>query len=274
MAADDAPTLSPVRPALRLRLHAFAREAGLVLVFYYVYRTVQRLGKAGGVEPRAYANAKRVVAIERFAHVFVEQSIQQAFLGARWFIKLINIYYGSLHFVVTVGALAWLFFARPGHYLHSRNLLGTTTALALIGYYAIPLTPPRLLLCNDTIPAPAPSRTPLIGRCFVDTMERFGGFWSYQSEQVKAMANEFAAMPSLHFAWSLWCALTMYPRVRTRWAKLLWVAYPLLTLFAIVVTANHYFLDAVGGALTLWAAAVVLPRIDARRARRFAARAA
>ena len=87
-----------------VRIKAMAREAVLVLVFYYVYRTVQRLAKVGGVETRAYANAKRVVAVERFLHVFGEQAIQSFFIGTRWFIKSMNIYYGTLHFFVTAGA--------------------------------------------------------------------------------------------------------------------------------------------------------------------------
>ncbi len=252
-----------------VRIKAMAREAVLVLVFYYVYRTVQRLAKVGGVETRAYANAKRVVAVERFLHVFGEQAIQSFFIGTRWFIKSMNIYYGTLHFFVTAGILTWMFLKRPGGYLRVRNLLGATTGLALIGYYAFPLTPPRMLVCNATIPAPGPTRTQIIGNCFVDTLDRIGGLWSYESSAVKAVANEFAAMPSLHFGWSLWCAYVIYRYASGRWRTWFAVLYPALTLFAIVVTANHYFLDAVGGAVILWAAFHVMRWIDRRHARHF-----
>ena len=58
-------------------------------------------------------------------------------------------------------------------------------------------------------------------------------------------------MPSMHIGWSTWCALVLVPLVRRRWAKVLAVAYPVLTLFCIVVTANHYWIDGVGGLLCL-----------------------
>ncbi len=249
----------------RVRAKATAREAVLVFVFYYVYRTIQRLAKVGGVETRAYANAKRVVSIERFVHIFGEQAIQSVFLGARWLIKTMNIYYGTLHFLVTAGILGWMFLKRPWGYLRVRNLLGATTGLALIGYYAFPLTPPRMLVCNATIPAPGPQHTQIIGKCFVDTLARVGGLWSYQSSAVKAVANEFAAMPSLHFGWSVWCAYVVARYASGRWRRWFVVAYPTLTLFAIVVTANHYFLDAVGGAITFWAAVKLMDHLDRRR---------
>ena len=68
---------------------------------------------------------------------------------------------------------------------------------------------------------------------------------------MKDVSNQYAAMPSLHVAWSLWCACVLVPRLRHGWAKALAVLYPVVTLLAVVVTANHYFLDAVGGAVVL-----------------------
>ncbi|HEV8298227.1 MAG TPA: phosphatase PAP2 family protein, partial [Acidimicrobiales bacterium] len=64
--------------------------------------------------------------------------------------------------------------------------------------------------------------------------------------------NQYAAMPSLHIAWAAWCCIALVPTVRSRIAKTLLIVYPWLTLFAIVVTANHYWLDAVGGLSVLF----------------------
>jgi membrane-associated phospholipid phosphatase len=58
-------------------------------------------------------------------------------------------------------------------------------------------------------------------------------------------------MPSLHFAWALWSALVLVPAVRRPWVKALVALYPTATLFAIVVTGNHYILDAAGGAFAV-----------------------
>jgi hypothetical protein len=89
---------------------------------------------------------------------------------------------------------------------------------------------------------------------FVDTLAQVGGLWSFDSGTMKAVSNQYAAMPSMHAGWSLWCVLVLWPITEGRpWAKPLLVAYPLATLFAIVVTANHFWLDAVGGALALTA---------------------
>ena len=80
------------------------------------------------------------------------------------------------------------------------------------------------------------------------------------------MSNQYAAMPSLHFGWSSWCAFVLWPAARDRvWLRVLLVAYPLATLFAIIVTANHFWLDAVGGALVLGVGYAVASALTGRR---------
>lgn len=239
------------------------RECGIVLGFYYGYQTIRSLADHGGVTARAYSNARRLVDLERAVGLFHEQVIQQAFIGAGWFIRVMNIYYGTLHFAITVGVLAWLYVRRHEVYRHMRNLLGLTTALALIGYWAFPLAPPRLYKCNENIPVPGPDGY-TIGKCFIDTLDKVGGLWSYHSPVAKAIANQYAAMPSLHFAWSMWCGIALYRYARR--ARVVGLLYPVVTLFAIVVTANHYFLDAAGGVLVLVAAIWILRTVDRRRA--------
>ncbi len=86
---------------------------------------------------------------------------------------------------------------------------------------------------------------------YVDTLAIHGGWWSFNSDAVDTVSNQYAAMPSLHFAWALWSYLVLAPRLQSRWARVFIALYPGLTLFAITVTGNHYWLDAVGGALAL-----------------------
>jgi membrane-associated phospholipid phosphatase len=62
-----------------------------------------------------------------------------------------------------------------------------------------------------------------------------------------SISNQYAAMPSLHIGWSTWCAIAVWPLLRRRWAKALVLLYPAATLFCIVVTGNHFWLDGVGG---------------------------
>jgi PAP2 superfamily len=229
------------------------REAALVLCFYYVYQTVRSAANHAGVSTRAFSNSNRLVGWERTLHIYNEQAVQEVFLPFRWFLRLVNVYYGTLHFAITAGVLIWLYLRHWDGYRRMRNLLGATTALALIGYWSFPLAPPRMRRWDG----------------FVDTLDTIGGLWSYNSPVAKAVANPFAAMPSLHFGWALWCALALWLYAKHPWVRALAFLYPMLTLFAIVVTANHYWLDAAGGVLIFVGGLGItrlLDVLDARRA--------
>ena len=209
-----------------------------ILAFYSVYSFIRNKGVATDSVGEARHHALQVIGLERRLGSFHEESIQDWYL--RWpdFIKFWNIFYGTAHFVVTVVALVYLFRRMSARYPLWRNTLACTTGLALLGFAFYPLMPPRLL-------------DPSYG--FVDTLKSVGGLWSFDSGPVAKVSNQYAAMPSLHFAWSSWCAFVMFPALRRRSARVLMVAYPFMTLFAIVVTANHFWLDAAGGAATLGA---------------------
>ena len=213
------------------------REVAYVVAFYLVYSFIRnQFGSAAVSEETAFRNARAVIDVQDALGLYVEEDIQEAFLGARWFIQGWNLFYGTFHFVVTAFAIVYLFRRMPERYVRWRTTLACTTALALIGFATFPLMPPRLL-------------PPGYG--FVDTLATYGGLWSFDSGAMKAVSNQYAAMPSLHFGWSTWCALVLAPAARRTWVKALAVAYPVATLFAIVVTANHFWLDALGGAVVL-----------------------
>ncbi|HUR18942.1 MAG TPA: polyprenyl synthetase family protein [Acidimicrobiales bacterium] len=224
---------SPRRAGPRLR---WWREVLYILAFYGVYSYVRNKGVATDSKLEALRNARHVIHLERLLGSFHEEAIQDWFLPWRGFVSFWNVFYGTAHFVVTVCALVYLFRRMGSRYPLWRNTLACTTGLALIGFAFYPLMPPRLL--------PA-------GYGFVDTLKVVGGLWSFDSGAVAKVSNQYAAMPSLHFAWSTWCALVLFPACRRRWTRALTCIYPLLTLFAIVVTANHYWLDAAGGAVAL-----------------------
>jgi hypothetical protein len=214
-----------------------------ILAFYGVYSFVRNTqGSAAVSEEHAFSNALEIIRLEKALWMYHEEGIQEAFLDWRGFIELWNIFYGTFHFVVTVVALVLLFRRFPARYPRWRNTLAATTALALIGFATYPLMPPRLLPASYG---------------FVDTLRAYGSLWSFDSGPVARVSNQYAAMPSLHFAWSMWSTLVLWPIVRRPWSKALVVLYPVATLFAIVVTANHFVLDAAGGALVLGVGAVV-----------------
>jgi hypothetical protein len=217
------------RPPLK-----FWREVLYIAAFYGLYWLVRNSqGNNSEARVQAFTNAKRIIRMERWMGIFHEESIQEWFLPLRGFLQAINAYYGLAHFVVTGYAVFWCFRTLPNRYRSIRNGLAFMTALALIGFFTFPLMPPRLL----------PST---FG--FMDTMKSLGSPWSFESGAVASVSNQYAAMPSLHFGWSSWCTVTFWPWARGHfWRKILVIGYPMLTLFTIVVTGNHYILDAVGG---------------------------
>ncbi|MEZ5280660.1 MAG: phosphatase PAP2 family protein [Acidimicrobiales bacterium] len=243
-------------------------EVTYVLLFYAVYSTIRNQFGSGGSfsagSATALRNAELVIDIERALGLYVELDIQSAFIDWEWFIKGWNIFYGSLHFVVTGGVMIWMYRRTPNRYRRYRNVLSATTALALVGFSAFPLMPPRLLNAGGEYGAN------LAAHDYVDTLAEIGGLWSFDSGTMQSISNQWAAMPSLHIGWALWCTLALFPVLPNRWSRILVVFYPMTTLFAIIVTGNHYWMDAVGGALTLtvgwylgnWASRWISPKIE------------
>ena len=188
--------------------------------------------------------------------LYVEEWIHNTFLAWDWFIVFWNVFYGTFHFAVTIGAMVLLFVRHPERYNFMRSTLAATTGVALVGFAFFPLMPPRLLgncasqfgACED-------------GFDYTDTLVDPGGLWSFESGTMESISNQYAAMPSLHIAWAIWCTVALHPVLRRRWSRVLIVAYPVATMFAIVVTANHFWLDAVGGVIALGVGLKVAPRL-------------
>ena len=219
-------------------------EVILIGAFYGVYTLVRnQFGSELGasVKEAAEQNAHDVIALERALHLFGEKGIQDLFIEWDLFIQFWNIFYGFCHFAATIAVMVFLFVRHPARYGVQRTVLAVTTALAMVGFAFYPLMPPRLL--NDCSGFGAC----LANYSYVDTLVDPGGFWSFNSSAMMEISNQYAAMPSLHVAWAAWCVAAALPVLRTRWVRLALLAYPWLTLFAVMVTANHYWIDAVGG---------------------------
>ncbi|MEP7201516.1 MAG: phosphatase PAP2 family protein [Ilumatobacteraceae bacterium] len=128
-----------------------------------------------------------------------------------------------------------------------------TTALALVGYYVFPVMPPRLV--------------PFLG--FRDTMITHPSPWRVSPIPIWNIGNPYAAMPSLHVAWSIWVCMAVLATTRSLWIRSAACAYPFVTMVAIVGTGNHYVLDAVGGGLVVILAMVLLPVVSRATGRRW-----
>lgn len=242
-ASPDPPLPEPDRHQLRWWI-----EVVIVVSFYGIYTAVRNQfgsNQSESVRQAAIDNAREVIAAERALGLYVEKGIQDLFIGWDPFIVFWNVFYGTLHFGVTIAVMVFLFVRHPARYGRWRTVLGATTALALVGFLLYPLMPPRLL--NDC--GEYGACDPAYG--YVDTLVDPGGLWSFESWAMVGISNQYAAMPSLHVAWAIWCALAAAPAVRRRWTRWALASYPVLTVFSVVVTANHYWIDAAGAALAV-----------------------
>ena len=222
------------------------REILLIGIFYGAYSTVRNLFGSAAVGPgTALGNAELVIELEKALGLYNEATLQQWFLGWDAFISVWNVFYGLLHFAVTAFTLLWLYARFPEAYRRWRSTGLMCTGLGLVGFALFPLMPPRLL--GDC--GPYGACIPNAG--FVDTMLQYEGLWSFDSGTFQKLSNQYAAMPSIHFAWAVWCFLALRGRIANPWGRLCVYLYPVLTLFAVVVTANHYWIDAVAGVICL-----------------------
>jgi hypothetical protein len=238
------------------------KEAIIVAVFYGIYSWTRNLFgsnkiAADGVPEQAFTNAERIIQLERWLGLYHEETIQDWFLPYHTFIQFWNVYYGTLHFIVTIGVFVLLYIKRADVFAQWRNTLAAMTTLAIIGFAWFPLMPPRLL----DKPCPAVDPSQYGGAClpsrfrgsegfgFVDTLAEYGGPWSFDSDAMASISNQYAAMPSLHIGWSTWCAIAVWPLLKRRRTKAAVLLYPVTTLFCIVVTGNHFWLDGAGGLL-------------------------
>ncbi|MDW6063325.1 phosphatase PAP2 family protein [Streptomyces sp. FXJ1.4098] len=226
----------PQRPLDRLRTPRRPRlwfEIALVAVSYWTYSLIRNAVPEQRHE--ALRNAGWIWEWEHQLGMAFEHGVNHAVDSVGWLIVGMNYYYATLHFIVTLGVLLWLYRWHPGRYAATRLVLFATTGVALLGYYFFPLAPPRLMA----------------GGNFIDTVVAHDTWGSMASGNLANMSNQYAAMPSMHIGWSLWCGVTIAVLARPVWVKALGLLYPAATLVVIVATANHFWLDAVGGVICL-----------------------
>ncbi|WP_328907122.1 phosphatase PAP2 family protein [Streptomyces sp. NBC_00234] len=233
--ADREPDTS-ARPPL-------VRELLLVAGLFLVYKFGRQA--ANGHVEEAFRNAGHVWDFERAVSLPGEGAVQGLLLHSETLVHLANTYYATVHFPATLLFLVWLYWRRPRHYVWSRRILAVLTGAALALHLLFPLAPPRMLDAAG----------------LVDTGQVYGPTVYGDTPATDSMANQFAAMPSLHFGWAVMVAVGLIVATRSRW-RWLWLLHPAVTLFVIVGTANHYWLDAlvVSALLAVAFAALRLPQ--------------
>jgi hypothetical protein len=221
------------------------RQFALFFVAYQGYQMVR--GLADGKAALAIANGERVIDLERSLGAFFEPGLQQALISHHWLIDGANFMYLNAQFVITTGFLVWLYLFRNENFYFVRNMFLVAMGLALVGYAAFPTAPPRMF--------------PDAG--FTDTIASVANV-DQDTGAVSLLVNPYAAVPSMHIAFSLMIAVPGTLLSRGAVGRAFWSLYPLLVFFVIVVTANHYWFDAAAGAAVACLAALTADRALSR----------
>jgi hypothetical protein len=227
---------------------ARVREFAFVAVVYVLY-SLSRIVAAGSPS-QADGNARQILHVESDLHLAPEHWLNRLVSARPWLGIPADYTYATLHYVVTPGVLFWLWRCHRSAYARARWTLLVATLLGLVGFAFLPVAPPRLM----------PG--------FIDTMARFSdhGWWGDAASAPKHLGgftNEYAAMPSLHVGWAVWCSWQIARHARRRWVRRLAPVYATVIALVVMSTANHYLLDAVGGVVVIAVAAFVVERVAA-----------
>jgi PAP2 superfamily len=240
------PATLPVGTARRLPRWAF--EAMLLVGLYFVGELAR--GVARGGEPTAEAHAASIVRLERSLHIFDEATIQRVAGHAGGVAPLLGYAYVTVHLAGTVAVLVWVYRRRRDAYARLRNTLVLASGLGVVGYAVFPTAPPRLA-----------------GLHVVDTVSSATSL-NLGSPLVSSLYNPYAAVPSMHIAFSLIGGVAVARLARRPLWRATGAAYPMFVLFVIVATGNHFFFDAAAGAavaLIALAATGLAARLQSRQ---------
>ncbi|MBB5787467.1 phosphatase PAP2 family protein [Jiangella mangrovi] len=251
MASD---TLSRRPPTLRRirtdsRLATAAKEIAFLLAAALLYTLVR--GLTSDRVDAAFRHAEDVIAFEKTLGINVETDLQGLVLDHQWAIDAANGFYIYGYWPVFVLTLAWLITRRPAAYPFYRNALLASGAFSLVIFAFYPLSPPRFLPWHG----------------FVDTISL--EVPTYRDMSSSRLVNEYAAMPSLHFGWILLLGIAWVALSRILVLRIIGAVMPLLMFAAIVLTGNHYVVDAIVGGGVVVAGigvAVLIERHKRRRA--------
>lgn len=210
---------------------SLAREVLLVALAYIAYFTVRGITE-GGVA-RAFENAELIMSMERGLGLSWERGLQERIIDHHELVTLANWLYVWGHWPLISVAAIWLFIRDAESYRVFRNAFLISGAFGLVIFALFPVAPPRL--ADDGI---------------VDTVGLYSD--AYRALQPNGFVNQYAAIPSFHFGWNLLVSIAIVQQVDSVLPRVAAVIVPMVMLLAIIVTGNHYVVDAAaGGAIAL-----------------------
>jgi membrane-associated phospholipid phosphatase len=214
-----------------------ALQFAIWLGFYGAYQVAR--GAADQSVDQAFENGRRIIDLQRGLGSMIELPLQNAVEASSLLVQATSYTYWLSQFAVVGIALLWTYVRAHDRFFRFRNTLILANLIGLVGYVVFPTAPPRMF--------------PEAG--FTDTLAAHS---TVTHESVAFAANPYAAMPSLHSADAIIVGVVMALAVRSRWAKALWLAWPVWVWISVMATGNHFWLDiAAGLAVAAVAAAIV-----------------
>ena len=219
---------------------AAALETALVCALFALWQLANRAAhtsSSGGL-----AHGRAIWHAERWLHIPSETSLQHLVLGTTWLVRAADYYYATAHLTGMVVFLVWLWLRHRDRYPHWRNVVVAFTAIALL-IETIPVAPPRLI-----------GHTGLVDTAMVNGQSVYAFVGSN-------LADQYAALPSIHVGWAVLIGVAVY-RSTTGWWRGVGAMHALITILVVVMTANHYWLDAVAAVAVLAVAAAIARGAD------------
>jgi PAP2 superfamily len=213
-------------------------QLAVIAAAYYAWRYAR--GAVDGSMTSSFAHARDLVDAERALGALIEPDVQEWAVGSGWPAEVARWGYANLHFKGSCLALAAIFFIYRGSYGFVRNMVLAGMAISVIGYALYPTAPPRFL--------------PELG---LDPSSAVTGNQPQLSSPGDPLFNPFAAVPSMHVGMSLILFWSLALLVKARPLKVLLFGYPFLMTYVVVASGNHFWLDAVLGAVAAALAAGV-----------------
>jgi len=230
-------------------------ELLIVLWLYFLYDIINNLSPVN--EAAALRRAAGILRLERLTGIDIERGANDWLVSHDILGSILANFYNLAHIWITLALIIFLWARRRPLYADLRNSLVLFNLMGFAVFWLYPVAPPRML------------------DGFIDLVETTGAISSFHSGTLAPAANQFAAMPSMHIAWAMWCVVAVYRTLPGQgWRAAMW-AHLTLTAIAVVATANHFVLDIVGGAITAvvgfavaaWFARYGRPAIARRRER-------
>jgi hypothetical protein len=209
------------------------RQIAIFATAYYAYR----LTRGAIDDPQgtvvAFDHARELISIEQATGTFIEPSLHEFFRGIAPLRDAATLLYMNAQTTVVLGALIYIYIFHNPRFYFVRNMFVVSMGIALIGYMVFPTAPPRFFFAEYN---------------FVDVVSRFNDV--EPSSGVNALFNPYAAVPSMHCCFALLIAVPLARMSKHRITRVLWGLYPLVMAWCVIVTANHWWLDAALGAAT------------------------